>query len=81
MIVVSTTPRTILVPECIARIAYAGRTVDPDALERVMHEAFGPKRFNGRREFFHVQPEQAMAVLALHYQGWAGADAQASSLF
>lgn len=46
-----------------------------------MHEAFAPKRVNGRREFFQVQPEQAMAVLALHHQGRAGADAQASSLF
>lgn len=47
-------------------VVYACRTDDPDAVERVMHEAFGPKRINGRREFFQVQPEQAVAVLALH---------------
>lgn len=47
-------------------VAYACRTNDPDAVERVMHEAFGPRRVNGRREFFQVAPQQAIAVLSLH---------------
>lgn len=33
-----------------------------------MHVAFGPRRVNDRREFFEIEPDQAIAVLALHHQ-------------
>ena len=51
------------------QVEYACHTPDPDAVERAMHDAFGPKRLNDRREFFQIEPAQAIAVLALHHQG------------
>lgn len=42
---------------------FAGRVKDGDATERALHIAFGPYRVNRRREFFEIEPEQAIALL------------------
>ena len=38
---------------------------DPNGVERALHVAFGPNRFNPKREFFEIDPEQAVAALSL----------------
>lgn len=45
--------------------AYAARVDDEAKVERAFHQAFGPYRINARREFFDIQPEQAIALLEL----------------
>lgn len=45
--------------------AYAGRVVDESKVERAFHLAFGPYRLNSKREFFQIEPEQAIALLEL----------------
>lgn len=42
---------------------YAARVEDAGAVERILHEAFGPYRINPKREFFDITPEQATAFL------------------
>ena len=43
--------------------AYAGRVEDEAKVEKAFHLAFGPYRLNPRREFFQIEPEQAIALL------------------
>ena len=38
---------------------------DPDSAERALHQAFHPNRVNPKREFFKIDPEQAVAALSL----------------
>ena len=38
---------------------------DPSEVERALHEVFRPDRTNPRREFFEIEPEQAIAALSL----------------
>ncbi|MFC1882256.1 GIY-YIG nuclease family protein [Thermodesulfobacteriota bacterium] len=45
--------------------AYAGRVVDEAEVERAFHQAFGPYRINPKREFFEIEPDQAIALLRL----------------
>ena len=45
--------------------AYAAKVVDMDKVEKAFHNAFGPYRVNPRREFFNIDPEQAVALLEL----------------
>ena len=45
--------------------AYAARVEDESKVERAFHQAFGPYRINPRREFFDIQPDQAIALLEL----------------
>ena len=45
--------------------AFAGRVVDEGRVERAFHRAFGPYRINPKREFFQIEPEQAVALLEL----------------
>jgi hypothetical protein len=47
--------------ECV----FAGKIEDEDKVERAFHTAFGPYRINPKREFFQIEPEQAIALLAL----------------
>lgn len=47
--------------ECI----YAVRVEDCTKVESALHVAFGPNRINPNREFFKIDPEQAIAVLKL----------------
>ena len=42
--------------------AYAARVDDESKVERAFHQAFGPYRINTRREFFNIEPEQAIAL-------------------
>ena len=45
--------------------AYAARVEDMDKVEKAFHNAFGPYRVNPRREFFEIEPEQAIGLLDL----------------
>ena len=47
--------------ECVL----AKQVGDQDAVEKALHMAFGPYRFNPKREFFKIDPEQAVAVLSI----------------
>jgi Meiotically up-regulated gene 113 len=46
-------------------VEFACRVDNPDEVESAMHTAFAPQRVNPRREFFEIDPEQAVAVLKL----------------
>ena len=45
--------------------AFAGRVIDESKVEKAFHLAFGPYRLNPKREFFQIEPEQAIALLEL----------------
>jgi len=45
--------------------AYAAKVNDPDKVEVALHTAFGPNRINPKREFFSIEPMQAIAILKL----------------
>lgn len=45
--------------------AFAARVTDEAKVESAFHRAFGPYRLNPRREFFQIEPEQAIALLEL----------------
>lgn len=45
--------------------AFAGRVSDEGRVEKAFHLAFGPYRINPKREFFEIEPEQAIALLEL----------------
>ena len=44
---------------------FAGRVADESKVEKAFHLAFGPYRLNPKREFFQIEPEQAIALLEL----------------
>ena len=44
---------------------YAARVKDQNEVESAFHLAFGPYRVNPRREFFNIEPEQAITLLKL----------------
>ena len=44
---------------------YAARVSDEAVVERAFHTAFEPYRINPNREFFRIDPEQAIALLTL----------------
>ena len=46
-------------------IEYACRVSNPVEVETALHRAFGPQRINPRREFFEIDPDQAIAILRL----------------
>ena len=45
--------------------AYAAKVNDMDEVERAFHTAFAPHKVNPRREFFSIDPKQAIALLKL----------------
>lgn len=45
--------------------AHAARVNDPDQVEAALHTAFAPNRVNAKREFFKIEPAQAIAILKL----------------
>ncbi len=45
--------------------AFAGRIADEHKVEKAFHLAFGPYRINPKREFFEIEPDQAIALLEL----------------
>lgn len=44
---------------------FAGRVEDESKVEKAFHRAFGPYRINPKREFFQIEPEQAITLLEL----------------
>lgn len=46
-------------------LEYACKVINPDEVEKALHIAFGPQRTNPKREFFNIEPEQAIAILRL----------------
>jgi len=46
-------------------IEYACKVSNPDEVEKALHIAFGPQRINPKREFFQIEPEQAISILRL----------------
>jgi hypothetical protein len=47
------------------KLEFACKVPNPDEVERALHIAFGPARVNPKREFFRMDPEQAIAILRL----------------
>lgn len=47
------------------KLEFACRVESAAEVEKAMHQAFGPYRVNPRREFFKIEPEQAIAILKL----------------
>lgn len=50
-------------------IQYACHVSNPEQVERALHEAFAPHRINPKREFFSIEPRQAIAILKLLHIG------------
>ena len=46
-------------------IEYACRVSNPAEVEKALHTAFAPHRINKKREFFEIEPEQAIVILKL----------------
>lgn len=46
-------------------LKYACRVPNSDEVECALHVAFGPQRINLKREFFRIEPDQAIAILKL----------------
>jgi hypothetical protein len=46
-------------------LEFACRVPNGAEVERAFHVAFGPNRVNPRREFFRIEPEQAISILRL----------------
>ena len=46
-------------------IEYAARVDNADKVEDALHTAFAPYRINPKREFFRIEPEQAIAILRI----------------
>ncbi len=44
---------------------YACKVQNAEEVERALHVAFSPQRINPKREFFKIEPEQAIAILKL----------------
>ncbi len=44
---------------------FAGRVTDESIVDKAFHLAVGPYRLNSKREFFQIEPEQAIALLEL----------------
>lgn len=47
--------------ECV----YAAEVNDPAAVEKALHNAFGPQRINPKREFFQIEAGQAIGIIKL----------------
>jgi len=46
-------------------LEFACKVVNAEEVERALHVAFGPQRINPKREFFRIDPSQAIAILKL----------------
>ena len=47
------------------KLEFAAKVPNPDEVERALHRAFAPSRLNPRREFFSIEPDQAIVILKL----------------
>ena len=43
-------------------VAFAATVESADKVEEALHTAFAPNRINPKREFFRIDPEQAIAI-------------------
>ncbi len=46
-------------------LQYACKVQNAEEVEKALHIAFSPQRINPKREFFRIDPEQAIAILKL----------------
>ncbi len=46
-------------------LKYACKVQNAEEVEKALHLAFSPNRINAKREFFQIEPEQAIAILKL----------------
>lgn len=46
-------------------LKYACKVLNAEEVEKALHLAFAPNRINAKREFFQIEPEQAIAILKL----------------
>jgi hypothetical protein len=46
-------------------VEFAARVPNIEEVEQALHQAFAPNRVNPRREFFEIDPSQAIAILKL----------------
>ena len=46
-------------------LEFACKVKNPDEVEKALHIAFAPHRINPKREFFKIEPSQAIAILKL----------------
>ena len=46
-------------------LQFACKVRNSDEVEQALHRAFAPNRVNARREFFKIEPDQAIAILKL----------------
>lgn len=46
-------------------LKFACRVPNADEVEQALHRAFAPSRVNQKREFFKIEPEQAISILKL----------------
>jgi hypothetical protein len=47
------------------KLEFACRVANPAEVESALHRAFAPNRVNPKREFFKIEPDQAIAILKL----------------
>jgi hypothetical protein len=47
------------------KLEFACKVENPEEVERALHRAFVPNRVNSKREFFSIEPDQAIAILKL----------------
>lgn len=47
------------------KLEFACKVENPDEVEQALHRAFLPNRVNPKREFFSIEPDQAIAILKL----------------
>ena len=47
------------------KLEFAAKVRNPDEVEQGLHRAFAPNRVNPKREFFSIEPHQAIAILKL----------------
>jgi hypothetical protein len=60
------------------KLEFACKVENPDEVERALHVAFSPSRVNSRREFFSIDPGQAIAILKLLHVPDATAEVERS---
>jgi hypothetical protein len=60
------------------KLEFACKVENPDEVEEALHIAFAPNRVNQRREFFSIDPEQAIAILTLLHVPDATAEVEQS---
>jgi len=49
-------------------LKYACKVQNAEEVEKALHAAFSPNRINPKREFFSIEPEQAIAILKVTIQ-------------